>query len=65
MVLIVNGQRMETAANSLPALLQELDYGHRHLAIAVNHEVVPRASWAEAALKDGDAVEILTPRQGG
>lgn len=65
MVLIVNGERTETAATSLPALLEELDYQHRHLAIAVNHEVVPRAAWAQAALNDGDAIEIITPRQGG
>ncbi|MBN8945117.1 MAG: sulfur carrier protein ThiS [Rhizobiales bacterium] len=65
MVLIVNGARTETAATSLPALLEELDYQHRHLAIAVNHEVVPRAAWAKAMLNDGDAIEIITPRQGG
>ncbi|MGL4291610.1 MAG: MoaD/ThiS family protein [Phreatobacter sp.] len=27
--------------------------------------MVPRAAWAKAALCDGDAVEIITPRQGG
>jgi sulfur carrier protein len=31
----------------------------------VNYDVVPRARWAETVLKDGDQIEILTPRQGG
>lgn len=65
MILIVNGERTETRAATLPALLDELEFEHRHLAIAVNREVVPRRTWAEAALKDGDEVEIITPRQGG
>jgi sulfur carrier protein len=47
------------------ALLDELEYTGTHLAIAVNFEVVPRARWAETELRDGDAIEILTPRQGG
>ena len=33
--------------------------------IAVNEEVVPRGSWAQQVLREGDAIEILTPRQGG
>ena len=47
------------------ALLDELEYTGTHLAIAVNLEVVPRTRWADTELRDGDAVEILTPRQGG
>jgi len=27
--------------------------------------VVPRTHWAETPLKEDDAIEILTPRQGG
>jgi len=65
MFLIVNGERRETTATRVDALLGELDYEGAHLAVAVNYDVVPRARWAETALKDGDAVEILTPRQGG
>lgn len=35
------------------------------IAVAVNGELVTRASWAEHALDDGDRVEILTAHQGG
>lgn len=65
MFLIVNGERRETQATRVDALLAELEYEGTHLAVAVNYDVVPRARWAETALNDNDAVEILTPRQGG
>jgi sulfur carrier protein len=65
MFVIVNGERTETRATSLPELLVELSHQGAHIAIAVNEEVVPRASWAKQALREGDAIEILTPRQGG
>ncbi len=65
MFVIVNGERTETRAARLPELLIELEHAGAHVAIAVNEEVVPRASWATTALNEGDAIEILTPRQGG
>jgi sulfur carrier protein len=65
MRLIVNGEAVEAKATRVDALLTELDYSGAHLAVAVNYDVVPRAKWSETALNDNDAVEILTPRQGG
>jgi sulfur carrier protein len=35
------------------------------VAVAVNGTVVPRSSWTEVALADGDTVEVLTAAQGG
>lgn len=65
MFLIVNGERRETKATRVDALLAELEYEGTHLAVAVNYDVVPRARWSETPLNDNDAIEILTPRQGG
>ena len=65
MFLIVNGERRETKATRVDSLLAELEYDGAHLAVAVNYDVVPRAKWADTPLNDNDAVEILTPRQGG
>ena len=65
MFLIVNGERRETKATRVDALLAELEYDGAHLAVAVNYDVVPRARWAETTLKSGDEIEIITPRQGG
>jgi len=65
MVLIVNGERRETEAKRIAALLAELDFTGAKLAIAINRGVVPRARWGEVELSDGDAIEIISPRQGG
>jgi sulfur carrier protein len=64
MRVIVNGEHREVKAANVAALLDELDYAG-HVAVAVNFDVVPRARWAEAALTSGDAIEIISPRQGG
>ncbi|MGO9358643.1 MAG: sulfur carrier protein ThiS [Xanthobacteraceae bacterium] len=65
MFVIVNGEQREITATRVDALLGELDFQGSHLAVAVNYDVVPRARWPVTVLKDGDQVEILTPRQGG
>ena len=65
MFLIVNGEARQTEARRIDALLAEMDFADAKLAIAVNRGVVPRARWAEVELRDGDAIEIISPRQGG
>jgi sulfur carrier protein len=37
----------------------------RGVAVALNGEVVPRGSWRERQVADGDRVEALTAMQGG
>jgi sulfur carrier protein len=63
--VIVNGEQREIAAQTVDALLTELDYEGTHFAIAVNFDVLPKSRWAETALNSGDEIEIITPRQGG
>ena len=65
MLLIVNGERRETGATRIATLLAELEFAGTQLAIAVNRGVVPRARWDDVELRDGDAIEIISPRQGG
>ncbi|BAM87913.1 thiamine biosynthesis protein ThiS [Bradyrhizobium oligotrophicum S58] len=65
MRVTVNGEARDIAATSVAALLAELDYEGTHFAIALNYDVVPKSRWAEATLKAGDEIEIITPRQGG
>jgi sulfur carrier protein len=65
MRVIINGEAREIASTSVDALLGELDYEGTHFAIAVNYDVLPKSRWAETALKAGDEIEIITPRQGG
>jgi sulfur carrier protein len=65
MRVIVNGEQREIASSSVDALLGELEYEGTHFAIALNFDVLPRSRWAETPLKNGDEIEIITPRQGG
>ena len=65
MRVTVNGEPREIKASRVDALLSELDYEGTHFAIAVNYDVLPKSKWAETPLQAGDAIEIITPRQGG
>ena len=65
MRVIVNGEAREIASARIDALLGELEYEGTHFAIALNFDVLPRSRWAETPLKNGDEIEIITPRQGG
>jgi sulfur carrier protein len=65
MRVTVNGEPREIAAARVDALLSELEYEGTHFAIALNFDVLPRSRWAETPLKNGDEIEIITPRQGG
>jgi sulfur carrier protein len=65
MRVTINGEQREIAASRVDALLAELEYEGTHFAIALNYDVLPKSRWAETALKAGDEIEIITPRQGG
>ena len=65
MRVTINGEAREIASTRVDALLGELDYEGTHFAIAVNYDVLPKSRWAETTLKNGDEIEIITPRQGG
>jgi sulfur carrier protein len=42
-----------------------IPYDQKGIAVAVNMELVPRGEWDDTHLAQGDAVEIITARQGG
>jgi sulfur carrier protein len=65
MRVIINGEAREISSKSVDALLDELEYEGTHFAIALNYDVLPKSRWAQTPLKNGDEIEIITPRQGG
>jgi sulfur carrier protein len=65
MRVTVNGEPRDIRSSRVDALLSELEYEGTHFAIALNYDVLPKSRWAETALKAGDEIEIITPRQGG
>ena len=65
MKLVVNGEVRHVAAADLAAALAALDYAQASVATALNGEFVPKRKRAETAVKDGDRIEVVAPRQGG
>ncbi len=66
MRISVNGKVMEVADSlSIDGLLAELRVRREFSAVALNREVVPRQSYGQTVLTEGDRVEIVHPMGGG
>jgi sulfur carrier protein len=65
MLIEVNGRPREVSASTLQSLLRELGYEDQKVGTALNHEFVRDRDRETTVLHEGDAVEIVTPRQGG
>jgi len=65
MRILLNGAWREIAGVALATALEELGYGERVVATAVNGEFVAASARARTTLAEGDRVEILAPTQGG
>ncbi|QFZ16429.1 sulfur carrier protein ThiS [Saccharothrix syringae] len=62
----INGVERELAdGTTVAAVLTMLDAPAGGVAVAVDGEVVPRATWGTTAVPDGAVVEVLTAVQGG
>ena len=64
--LSVNGQarRLEPGAN-VALLLEALELSGKRVAVEKNGEIVPRSRYADTALANGDALEIVVAVGGG
>lgn len=49
----------------LARVLDELGYGGKKVAVAVNETFVPRGGWQTREIKAGDRLDIVAPIQGG
>ncbi|HEX7659632.1 MAG TPA: sulfur carrier protein ThiS [Pseudonocardiaceae bacterium] len=62
----VNGKSREFAEGSTVGdLMRRLSAPASGVAVARAGEVVPKTSWDETSIEDGDVIEILTAVQGG
>lgn len=68
-VSINNEAQQLAAGSSVTELLAQLQYGSEYgggkIAVAINSEFVPRASYPQRLLSDGDCVDIVAAMQGG
>lgn len=63
--IVLNGKSASTSARDLNELVANFDAGSNRVATAVNGAFVPADARAMTVLKDGDQIEIVSPRQGG
>ena len=60
MTLHINGQAREfTERLTVATLVAELGMKGDRVAVELNLEIVPRATWESTFLKDGDRLEIV------
>ena len=67
MTIRVNGAEQALSAATISELVHRLGVtpAMRHVAVAVNGDVVPRSAWDRTALAPGDDVEVVRPFSGG
>ncbi|MEC9068153.1 MAG: sulfur carrier protein ThiS [Pseudomonadota bacterium] len=59
LTLTVNGETRRTHANTIAALVRELDLAPEKVAVERNGEIVPRSTLGDAPLAEGDKLEIV------
>lgn len=66
MEIIVNGEPRQIHDDAcLSDLLGELDLTGKKVAVEVNLDIVPRSTYADHHLSDGDRIEIVRAIGGG
>jgi len=65
MHIYLNGEERSTEAENVRALLVELGMEGRMIAIERNLEVVPKSTYAETVLVEGDRIEVVHMIGGG
>jgi len=65
MRIFVNGDQHDVMLRTLSLALEELGYGGKKIATALNGRFVAAAARPVTDLADGDRVEIVAPMQGG
>lgn len=66
MRLLLNGDEREIAeVSSVADLVAALGLDSRKVAVERNLEIVPRSTYADTALAEGDRIEIVTFIGGG
>ena len=65
MRIFVNGDQHNVEPRTLALALEELGYGGKKIATAVNGRFVAAVARPSTTLADGDRIEVVAPMQGG
>ena len=61
----INGTESDVAGKTIAEFLETTEYNPLRIAVERNGEIVPKATYAETVLQDGDSVEIVNFVGGG
>lgn len=61
----VNGESYDYAGLTVLEMLEKLGFSTDRIAVEINMEIVPKASYSTTILKDEDAVEVVSFVGGG
>ena len=65
-MITVNGKQIQlTSAMSVADYLEQNNYQINRIAVEMNEEILPKYSYSETMLKDGDRLEVVTFVGGG
>jgi len=66
MIITLNGEKKEVPGNiTVAGLLSHLNIQHQRVAVELNESIVKKDSYAQTAIKDGDALEVVSFMGGG
>ena len=65
-MIIVNGQEINlTEDTTVAEYLEQNQYQVKRIAVELNEEILPKYSYSDTMLKDGDRLEVVTFVGGG
>ena len=65
-MITVNGKQIQQISEmSVADYLEENNYQINRIAVEMNEEILPKYSYSETMLKDGDRLEVVTFVGGG
>ena len=65
-MITVNGKQIQLISEmSVAYYLEENNYQINRIAVEMNEEILPKYSYSETMLKDGDRLEVVTFVGGG
>lgn len=65
-MITVNGKQIQlTSEMSVADYLEQNNYQINKIAVEMNEEILPKYSYSETMLKDGDRLEVVTFVGGG
>ena len=65
-MITVNGKQIQLASEmSVADYLEQNNYQIKRIAVELNEEILPKYSYSDTKLKDGDRLEVVTFVGGG